>query len=71
MLLGYTSIAYPQIKIAKEEIKAIKAKCLRVKEYYSTLDMVQVKNHSTNFRIAYEYEIYCNDCAVYNKPDRC
>lgn len=26
MLLGYTSIAYPQIKIAKEEIKAIKAK---------------------------------------------
>jgi hypothetical protein len=26
MLLGYTSIAYPQIKIAKEEIKSIKAK---------------------------------------------
>ncbi len=26
MLLGYTSIAYPQIKIAKEEMKAIKAK---------------------------------------------
>ncbi len=26
MLLGYISIAYPQIKIAKEEIKAIKAK---------------------------------------------
>ena len=26
MLLGYASIAYPQIRIAKEEIKAIKAK---------------------------------------------
>ena len=26
MLLGYISIAYPQIKTAKEEIKAIKAK---------------------------------------------
>lgn len=26
MLLGYVSIAYPQIKMAKEQIKAIKVK---------------------------------------------
>lgn len=26
MLLGYVSIAYPQIKMAREQIKAIKAK---------------------------------------------
>ena len=32
MLLGYTSVAYPQIRIAKNEIKAIKAKYIYTEE---------------------------------------
>ena len=45
MLLGYISIAYPQIKIAKEEIKAIKAKY----NYKEELKWTNV--HDTTYKV--------------------
>lgn len=45
MLLGYTSIAYPQIKMAKAEIKAIKAK------YNYTEELKWTNVHEATYKV--------------------
>ena len=45
MLLGYTSVAYPQIRIAKNEIKAIKAK------YNYTEELKWTNVHDATYKV--------------------
>ena len=60
MLLGYVSIAYPQIKMAKEQIKAIKVKY----NYEGELKWTNV--HDATFPL-YNQLVECtiNSCIIY------
>ncbi len=39
--------------------------------FYLMLQEIYCVFFKLTFRIAYEYEVYCSDCAVYSKLYRC